>query len=132
MPSINHASVYADNPKLAAEHLAALVGGNVETFHPLPGGYACLFDGSWTGTFLELYPKTHRIGLEAGKVGFFPFPEGARGSGTHFNITVDKTRSELEAICKERGLSCAWRGWASFLDVLVEDDLVIELVCKPG
>jgi len=32
---INHASVYAHEPKRAARLLASLTGGTVEAFHPL-------------------------------------------------------------------------------------------------
>jgi hypothetical protein len=129
-PRINHASVYAIDPKAAAEHLVALVGGNIQAFHPLEGGWAALFEGSWTGTFLELYPKTHRIFHDGSKVGFTELEEPARGAGTHFNISVDKSRAEIEAICKERGLACTWRDWAKFLDVRIDDDLIVEIVCQ--
>jgi hypothetical protein len=129
MARINHASTYATDPRAAAEHLVALVGGVAEAFHPLPGGWACLFDGSWTGCFVELYPKTHRIFHDGEKVGFSEMKEAARGAGTHFNITVEKSRGEIEAICKERGLACTWRDWAKLLDVRIEDDLIVEIVC---
>lgn len=128
-PRINHASAYAADPEAAAAHLVALAGGTAEPFHPLPGGWACLFDGSWTGCFLELYPKMHRIYHDGTSVGFRPMEEPVRGAGTHFNITVDRSRAEIEAICKERGLACSWRDWAGFLDVRIDDDLIVEIVC---
>ena len=129
MPRLNHASCYAIDPKAAAEHLVALCGGRTESFHPVPGGWACLFEGSWTGTLLELYPHTHRIFHDGTKVGFAEMKEPVRGAGVHFNISVEKSRAEIEAICKERGLACAWRDWAKFLDVKIDDDLIVELVC---
>jgi hypothetical protein len=130
MIRINHASAHAHDPKAAAEHLAALIGGSVVPFHPLAGAWACLFEGSWSGAFLELYPRTH--GLHAGKggaVGFRALAPPANGGGAHFNVTVSKSRAELEAICASRGLVCSWRGWGGFLDVWIDEDLLVELVC---
>ncbi len=128
--TIQHASVYADDPQRAAEHLAALCGGTVESFHPLRGGWVCLFDRTWHGPLLELYPRTTRLIAVKGDVGFAKLDEPATGAGTHFNLKVERTRGELEKICAERGLKCSWRGWAGFLDVWVEDGLLVELVCS--
>ena len=130
MVTIEHASVYADDPKRAAEHLAALCGGAVEAFHPLPGGWVCLFDGTWSGALLELYPRTSRLVSREGDVGFAKLRSPATGAGTHFNLKVDRSRAELERICTARGLTFSWRSWAGFLDVWIEDGLLVELVCS--
>src|SRR5687768_3265640 len=130
MAQIHHGSAHADDPKRAAENLAAIVGGKVEAFHPVPGGWACLFDGSWDGTFLELYPKTHGIVQKEGGPGFVELAARPTGVGTHFNISVEKTRAEVEGICKERGLRFSWRDWAKLLDIWIDDALLVEIVCK--
>ncbi len=130
MAQIHHGSAHADDPKRAAENLAAIVGGTVAPFQPLPGGWACLFDGSWNGAFLELYPKTHGITANDEGPGFAELAAAPAGVGTHFNISVEKMRSEVEAICRERGLRFSWRDWAGFLDIWIDDSLLVEIVCK--
>jgi hypothetical protein len=131
MVTIEHASVYADHPRRAAEHLAALCGGHVEAFHPLEGAYVCLFEGDWQGPLLELYPRTARLVSRGGDIGFEELETKASGAGTHFNLKLDRTRAEVEATCRERGLPCTWRAWAGFLDVWVDEGLLIECVCRP-
>jgi len=125
--TIEHASAYADDPQRAAEHLAALCGGTAAPFHPLPGGWMCMFGG---GAFLELYPRTARLVSREGDVAFAELQPAATGAGAHFNLKVDRTRAELERICDERGLKHGWRAWAGFLDVWLDDGLLVELVCS--
>jgi hypothetical protein len=128
--TINHASMYASDPPGAARHLAAIVGGEVVTFHPLPDAWVCLFQpGDWKGGLVEFYPRTATLAHDDGAVTFRDLPSPSRGGGSHLNMTVPRTRAALEALCRERGLVCAWRDWAGFLDVWLEDDLLIECVC---
>ncbi len=127
---INHASVYAHDPKRAAEHLAALAGGVVRSFHPCDGGWACLLEGEWNGALIEFYPRTATLAHEGGHVRFEKLDPPARGGGTHFNLSLEKSRAEVEAICGARGLTHAWRDWAGFLDVWLDDELLIECVCE--
>jgi hypothetical protein len=128
MTTINHASAYAHDPRAAAEHLAALGGGRAARFEPLPGAWAVLFEGTWEGAMIELYPRDKTFALRDGAIGFHDLSPPARGAGTHFNLSVDKTRQELESLCAARGLTCSWRGWAAFLDVWVDEELLVELV----
>lgn len=130
MVSIEHASAYAHDPRSAAEHLAALCGGSVAAFHPLPGAWVCHFGLAGTGPFIELYPRTSRYALRDGEIRFEALPEPARGAGAHLNLRVDRTRAELEALCAERGLKHGWRAWAGFLDVWLDEGLMVELVCR--
>ena len=97
-------------------------------FHPLPGAYVCWMPG---GAFIELYPRTSRLVSREGDTTFEALPAPATGAGTHFNLRVQRTRTELEQICAERKLHCTWRGWAGFLDVWLDDGLLIECVCSP-
>jgi hypothetical protein len=125
---INHGSAYARDPRAAAHHLAALSGGVVESFHPLEGAWACLLDGGWSGALIEFYPRTATLAHDEGLVLFRPLEHPAAGGGTHFNLSLPRSRADLERTCRERGLPHAWRDWAGFLDVWLEDDLLIECV----
>ena len=129
---INHASMYATDPKRAAETLAALLGGSAEEFHPLPGGWVCLFAaGDWGGGLVEFYPRSATLAHDDGAIGFRTLDRPARGGGSHLNLSLPRKRADIEAICRQRGLVFAWRDWAGFLDVWLEDDLLIECVCRP-
>eukprot|EP00428_Durinskia_dybowskii_P031679 CAMPEP_0170238444 /NCGR_PEP_ID=MMETSP0116_2-20130129/18977_1 /TAXON_ID=400756 /ORGANISM="Durinskia baltica, Strain CSIRO CS-38" /LENGTH=183 /DNA_ID=CAMNT_0010489257 /DNA_START=65 /DNA_END=616 /DNA_ORIENTATION=+ len=149
---INHMSVYAANPKKVAQDLAFLIGGHAEPNGPLRSdeesdkSWICLFnkedakaDGSpvWlldpgVVDFLEVYPRSYRLIRGGdGRADFEHYdarPE--RGVGVHFNLSVDVSRAELEALCAQRGLRCAWREYLPLLDVWLEEDpaVLIELV----
>lgn len=127
---IHHASMYAHEPKRAASLLAALTGGTVESFHPLRGAWVCLFDGTWEGPLVEFYPRTHTLAQQGGTVAFQKLGSRAQGSGTHLNLGLPRTRAWVEEFCKAEGLICAFRDWAGFLDVWLEDDLLVEIVCE--
>jgi hypothetical protein len=127
---INHASVYANEPKRAARLLAALTGGTVESFHPLRGAWVCLFDGTWEGPLIEFYPRSVTLAQNEGTVAFRNLDPRASGSGTHFNLTLSRSRAWVESFCKTQRLVYAFRDWAGFLDVWLEDDLLVEIVCN--
>jgi len=57
-------------------------------------------------------------------------PTSQLGRVPHLNLTVDRTRAELEAICDERSLEHGWRGWTGFLDVWLDEGLMVELVYR--
>lgn len=127
---LNHASAYAHDPRKTAEDLAALCGGNVVAFSPLPGAWVCQFGPVANGPFIELYPRTSRFALHEGAIRFEAMPVPATGAGSHLNLRVDRSRTELERICAERGLKHGWRSWAGFLDVWLDEGLMIELLCR--
>lgn len=130
MVSIQHLSAYANDPQRAAEDLAALTGGSAAPFHPLPGAWVCLFDRSWSGPLLELYPRTAALARgDDGAPVFSTLSAPATGAGTHVNLEVGRSRAEVERLCAERGLPCAWRGYGGFLDVWLDDGLLVECVC---
>jgi hypothetical protein len=129
---LNHGSTYARDPKRVAEHLAALTGGTVQPFHPLEGAWVCLLGEDWSGPLIEFYPRTATLAHDQGQVQFRPLERGAEGGGTHFNLSVPRSRATLERTCLERGLAYTWRDWAGFLDVWLEEDLLIECVPEPG
>jgi hypothetical protein len=127
--TLNHASVQASDPERAALGLATITGGSVAEFHPVPGAFVCFLNGAdWDGGLIEFYPRTVALAHRDGAV-FFRAQESQRGSGgTHFNLTVPRTREELEALCRERALPHSWRDWQGLLVVWLDDDLMIECV----
>lgn len=125
---LNHASVQVTDPERAARDLAALTGGSVAEFHPVPGGFVCFFNGAdWDGALIELYPRTVALAHRDGAV-FFRANDKPGAGGTHFNLSIPRTREELEAICRQRGLPHSWRSWQSLLEVWLDDDVMIECV----
>jgi hypothetical protein len=124
--TIQHASVYADDPKRAADALAAICGGRAAPFSPLPGAWVCFFPG---GGFLELYPRTARLKDLGDDVGFEPLPAPATGAGTHFNLRLHRAREDVEKACAALGIKCAQRPGLGFLDVWIEERLLVECVC---
>jgi hypothetical protein len=125
---INHGSLYARDPRGAAEHLAALAGGRVERFHPVEGAFVCLLNGDWDDALIEFYPRTVTLAHDDGVVTFRRLSPPASGGGSHFNLSIPGSRGDVERACAARGLTYAWRDWAGLLDVWLEDDLLIECV----
>lgn len=125
---INHGSLYARDPRSAAAHLAAVTGGRVETFHPIAGAFVCLLNGDWDEALIEFYPRNVTLAHDNGTVTFRRLSRPASGGGSHFNLSVPRSRAEVERVCAERGLTYAWRDWAALVDVWLEDDLLIECV----
>jgi hypothetical protein len=127
---IQHLSLNAQDPKRAAEDLAALVDGVVTPFHPVDGGYVCFLGDKedWGGAFVELYPRDIALSAVKGKLEFRTIRGGINASGAHVNLRVPKTRKALEAICAKRRITCSWRDWQSLLEVWLDDDLLVELV----
>lgn len=129
---INHLSLYGHDPAVATAHLAALTGGRAAPFHPCEGAWVCFLsgkDGDWEGPLVEVYPRQVTLAAAAdGSVTFARLERPARGAGGHVNLSVSVTRAELERLCKERGIRHTWRSWAGFLDVWLDDELLIECV----
>lgn len=127
--TLNHASVYADNPERAARLLAAIVGGTTMPFPACEGGYVCFFDDrGWNGQYIEFYPKNVTIARRDGKTVIAKSDSIASGAGTHFNISVPLMAEQLEAKVMALGLDCTWRHWGGFLDVWLESSLMLELL----
>ena len=127
---INHGSLYAHRPQEAARHLAALTDGRAAPFHPCEGAWVCFLSGSdqdWDGPMVEFYPRSITLADDDGQVVFRKLARPATGAGGHLNITAKTSRAELERVCRERGIPCAWRDWAGFLDVWLDPECLIEL-----
>ncbi len=123
--TLNHASVQASDPERAALGLATITGGSVAEFHPVPGAFVCFLNGAdWDGGLIEFYPRTVALANRDGAV-FFRAQESQRGSGgTHFNLTVPRTReSSRRSVASARSLTrgaigrgCSWSGSTTISD----------------
>lgn len=125
-----HSSVYADNPKKAATNLSELVSGSVKKFHPCRGAWICfLNDEDWEAELIEFYPKSVQLHQEGEQIVFKETKLSNVGVGTHFNLHIPKSRTQLEEIADSLKLNHSWRSWASILDIWLEQGILIE--CKP-
>ena len=130
---ISHVSVYADDPRSAASTLAMLIGGQVTPFPPHKGGWVCFLSTErtdWSHEFIEFYPRNTQLLRTDGatRPRFAPMTdEAAMGAGTHINLTVPMSASDIEAACQRAGVTHGWR-WAGLMDVWIEERLMIELV----
>jgi hypothetical protein len=126
MARVNHASLYATDPKRVAELLAKIAGGRTAPFHAIEGGWFCFLDDE--GALVELYPRTITLAHENGAFKPKKLAEPAKGGGAHVNISVDLGRGELERRCDALGVPHSWREWQSLLEVWPEDDVLFEIV----
>src|SRR3974390_2526280 len=93
--TINHGSVYARDPRRAAEDLSALVGGLAGRFHPCEGAWVGFLRGAeedWGGPLIEFYPRSVVLARDGDKLVFQSTTTSPRGAGTHFNLTIPKSR----------------------------------------
>ena len=59
---------------------------------------------------------------------FVPVEGGsASGAGSHVNLVVPMSASEVDAACANTGLPFGWR-WPGLMDLWLEDRLMVELV----
>ena len=125
-----HSSIYADDPKKAAMDLSVLVNGSAKKFHPCEGAWICfLNDEDWEAELIEFYPKSIQLQQEGNEVVFKEVKLTDVGVGTHFNLHIPKTKTQLEEIAGTLKLKCSWRSWAGLLDIWLEQGILIE--CKP-
>jgi len=130
---INHGSVYARDPKRAAENLAALTQGMARPFHPCDGAWVCFLgtrEEDWEGPLLEFYPRDVRLAQEGARLAFRRADAPPRGAGTHFNLELPATRKRIETACDRLALPHSWRDWQGLVEVWLEDEILIE--CVPG
>ncbi len=128
---IKHLSLGVKDPKRAADAVAELTKGNVESFHPVKGAYVCLWP-DWSGQFVEFYPKGVQL---------VPTAEGAEFqwvhiipefSSTHINLDTDLTGDEVKAIVARYGYKHYFRprDGGPLHEVWIENAMLIELVTK--
>ncbi len=126
---IIHSSIYAEDPQKAAYKLAQLVDGIAKPFHPCEGAWVCfLNEENWESELIEFYPKNVKLHNSNGGLAFEEMAEKVRGVGTHFNLSIPRTRRQIEDICSHNELTCKWRDWAKLIDIWLEPEILIECV----
>ena len=129
--SIKHLSIGVNDPKHAAEAVAELTKGNVQSFHPVKGAYVCLWP-DWSGQFVEFYPKKVRLVPTAEGAEFQTVENSSEFSATHINLDTDLTGEEIKAIAGGYGYKYYFRpsDGGPLHEVWIENALLIELVTK--
>jgi hypothetical protein len=125
---LRHLSVGVRDPKGCAEKLAALTGGKTAPFHPVDGGYVCLW-GGWEGQFVEFYPKgTELYATDEG--GEFRAGSASGGNSVHLNLTVEATTAEIVERAKRQGSRYVFRAGSGgpLHEVWIEEDFLVEVV----
>ena len=134
---IGHVSLYADDPKRAASTLAAVIGGAVVPFPPQEGGWVCFLSADrtdWAHAFIEFYPRTTQLAVVEGgtRPRFLPVEGGpATGAGSHVNLRLPMSASDIEAACQRSGRPHGWRN-PGLMDLWLEARLMVELVPLGG
>jgi hypothetical protein len=128
---IKHLSLGVKDPKRAADAVAELTKGNVESFHPVKGAYVCLWP-DWSGQFIEFYPKEVQL-VPTEKGAEFQSGKGtSEFSSTHINVRTDLTGDEVNVIAGRYGYKHYFRprDGGPLHEVWIENVLLIELVTK--
>lgn len=132
--TIGHVSLYADDPPQAAAILADLLGGRAAPFPPHAGGWVCFLSAEradWQHEFIEFYPRDTQLAPGDGgspRPRFVPVESGsATGSGSHVNLVVPMSATEIELACAKSGRPFGWR-WPGLMDLWLEGRLMVELV----
>jgi hypothetical protein len=128
---IKHLSLGVKDPKRAADAVAELSKGNVESFHPVKGAYVCLWP-DWRGQFVEFYPKEIQLLPTAEGAEFQSVRNTSEFSSTHINLETDLTGDEVETIAGRYGYHHFFRpgDGGPRHEVWIENTLLIELVTK--
>ena len=77
------------------------------------GAWICfLNDEDWEAELIEFYPKSIQLKQEGDEVVFEKVKLTGVGVGTHLNLHIPKTKTQLEEIARSLKLKCSWRAWA--------------------
>lgn len=128
MITINHVSIFSNNPKKAADTMVQVFGGVARPFPPSPGGYTFYFDATTMGYggFIEFYPKVRQLVKHGIHPVFEDLIKEPYGYATHINLMVDVPLKEIAARCTALGLDNGIR-FTGLLDVWLEEELLIEV-----
>jgi hypothetical protein len=126
---IHHLSIAARDPKLAADVLAALMGGTAVPFQSNPGSFFALqLDEHGSG--VEVYPAGTEL-QPGGAMGGSFVKNDARSYGpTHFALSVATDAETVRAIARRAGWQCfdCNRGSFHVIEVWVENETMIEIL----
>jgi len=125
---LKHLSLAVRNPKAAAEKLAELTEGQAVPFHPVTGGWVCLW-GGWDNQFVEFYPKGTVI-FNSGEGGDFRDDPKAEGQPVHLNLSVGGSTADVVALAKRLGCPYHFRpgDGGPLHEVWLEEDFMVEIV----
>jgi hypothetical protein len=128
---IAHASIPAENPRVAAETLAEMMGGEALRFPP--GGPDAWMAWSRDGKIeLEVIKRDHVLTYDADQGNWTPRAPGDRRSETHLAICVERPAAEIIEIGRRAGWPtrhCERGGGVfSLTEVWVEGDFMLEFL----
>lgn len=129
--TIKHLSIGVKDPKRAANALAELTKGNVDSFHPVKGAFVCLWP-DWDGQFVEFYSSdVHLVPTDEG-ADFRSIKAISHFSSTHINIETALTGAEVKVIADRYGYKHFFRPihGGPLHEVWIDNELLIELVTK--
>ncbi len=125
---LKHLSLAVRDPKTVADKLAKLTQGEPAPFHPVPGGWVCLW-GGWEGQFVEFYPKGTVVYL-SDEGGDFKTDSKAHGQPVHLNLSIGGSTEDVVALAKKLGCPYHFRPGSGgpLHEVWLEQDFMVELV----
>lgn len=125
-----HLSVEADEPKLVAEALAEIMGGEAFPFPPVGVGSWVALAGDDRGTMIEIYARgTELYQSEGGAIGVEKSPR--RHSATHFAMATPLGSDAIFALAERRGWTakyCRRADRFGLIEMWIEDCLMIEVL----
>lgn len=129
--ALRHLSIGVNDPKRAAEAVAQLTKGNVQSFHPVKGAYVCLWP-DWSGQFVEFYPKEVQLVPTAEGAEFRSVHNIPEFSSTHINLDTDLTGNEVKSIAARYEYKHYFRpsDGGPLHEVWIENSILIELVTR--
>ena len=131
MAKLKHLSIGVGEPKRAAQALAELTRGKVDEFHPVTGGYVCLWP-DWSGEFIEFYPKQVRLVPTGQGAEFKSVRETFEYYATHINLETALTSDEVKKTAARFGYKYHFRpaNGGPLHEVWIENALLVELVTQ--
>lgn len=128
---LRHLSIGVDNPKRAADAVAELTNGNVQSFHPVKGAYVCLWP-DWSGQFVEFYPNGVQLVPTAEGSEFQNAKNAPEFSSTHINLDTDLIGDEVKVIAARYGYKHHFRpsDGGPLHEVWIDNSILFELVTK--
>ena len=131
-----HLSIDADDPRLVAEVLAELLGGEALPFPAVYDAWAAVA-GDERATLIEVYPRgtiLHEVKGDADAEGQFDeFARWIRGSSTHFAMGTRLTIGQVMAIAIREGWSAKYRRRGDAFGVIemwIENERMVEVLTR--
>lgn len=131
---IFHNSIPADNPRLVAETICEIWGGQAEAFRfpPWPGAYVAIA-GDDRSTTLEVYPRAQTMAPGEGDEPAYALPDEDPSRYVAFHVATmsPKTEKDVLAIAEKvgwRALRCSRGHFFDVIEVWIENRLLLEVL----